>query len=112
MAAGDLQARCVLEVPSMANHLSVANIQAIAALHRSGHSNRHIARVLEINLETVGKDVAELKRQTAENQLNPQTGSGEETWVSDKSASASLARPASSCEPHREQILRWLATCV
>ena len=33
----------------MANHLSMANIQAIAALHQSGHSNRHIARVLGIN---------------------------------------------------------------
>ncbi|WP_430453451.1 hypothetical protein [Rhodopirellula europaea] len=39
----------------MANHLSMANIQAIAALHRSGHSNRHTARVLGINRETVGK---------------------------------------------------------
>ena len=54
----------------MANHLSMANIQAIAALHRSGHSNRHIARVLGVNRETVGRCVSELQ-----NQPNPQTGS-------------------------------------
>ena len=105
MAAGDLQARCVLELPGMANHLSMANIQAIAARHRSGHSNRHIARVLEINRETVDKDVAQLKRQTAP---NSQADSGVETSISDKSVSAALAGPASSCEPHREQILKWI----
>nr|WRX36708.1 hypothetical protein [uncultured bacterium] len=84
----------------MANHLSMANIQAIAALHRSGHSNRHIARVLGINRETVGKYVARIQ-----NQPNPQTGSG------DGEAPSITARPAgpvSSCEPHREQILAWL----
>ena len=36
---------CLLEEPSMSNQLFMANFQAIAALHRSGHSNRHIARV-------------------------------------------------------------------
>lgn len=84
----------------MANHLSMANIQAVAALHRSGHSNRHIARVLGINRETVGKYVAQIQ-----NQPNPQTGSGDGTVPS---IAAQPAGPASSCEPHREQILTWL----
>jgi hypothetical protein len=103
-AAGDLQAPCVLEVPSMANHLSMANIQAIAALHCSGHSNRQIGRILGINRETVGKYVAELKQQTAQNQPNPQTGSGELATPSEPASSG----PASSCAPHRELILNWL----
>ena len=58
----------------MATHLSMANIQAIAALHCSGHSNRQIVGILGINRETVGKYGAELKKHTAQNQLNPQTG--------------------------------------
>ena len=89
----------------MANHLFMANIQAIAALHRSGHSNRHIARVLGINRETVGKYVARLKVQAAQNQPNPQTGSGENQPTSVTTANAG---PASSCEPFREQIIAWL----
>ena len=89
----------------MANHLSMANIQAIAALHQSGHSNRHIARVLGINRETVGKYVAKLKAQAAQNQPNPQTGSGEQQPVSESTATAG---PVSSCEPFREQIIAWL----
>ena len=88
----------------MANHLSMANIQAIAALHRSGHSNRHIARVLGINRETVGKYVSELKRQSAQNQPNPQTGSGGEICLPMTPTSG----PTSSCESYREQIFAWL----
>lgn len=84
----------------MANHLSMANFQAIAALHRSGHFRRHIARVLGINRETVGKYVAQIQ-----NQPNPQTGSGEAHGAS---APSSPAGPPSSCEPHRQQILVWL----
>jgi transposase-like protein len=75
----------------------MANLQAIAALHRSGHSNRQIARVLGVNRETVGKFVSELQ-----NQPNPQTGSG------DHAVSASpqvKAGPLSSCEPFRDQII-------
>ncbi len=101
---GDLQAPCVLEVPSMANHLSMANIQAIAALHRSGHSNRQIARVLGINRKTVGKYVSELKRQSAQNQPNPQTGSSGEVCLPVTPTSG----PTSSCEPYREQIFAGL----
>jgi len=79
----------------MANHLSMANLQAIAALHRSGHSNRHIARVLGVNRETVGKYVSELQ-----NQPNPQTGYGDPLIGL---ATHSSAGPVSSCEPFREQ---------
>lgn len=88
----------------MANHLSMANLQAIAALHRSGHSNRHIARVLGVNRETVGKHVRELQ-----NQPNPQTGS--HISPDDHSlatASSVKAGPQSSCEPYREQVTSGL----
>jgi hypothetical protein len=84
----------------MANHLSMANLQAIAALHRSGHSNRHIARVLGVNRETVGKYFSELQ-----NQPNSQTGSGDPP---PGPATISNAGPVSSCEPFREQIIAWL----
>jgi len=49
----------------MANQLSMANFQAIAALHRSGHSNRHFARspsltpirkLLQATLDRRGRD--------------------------------------------------------
>lgn len=84
----------------MANQLSMANLQAIAALHRNGHSNRHIARVLGVNRETVGKYVTELQ-----NQPNPQTGSGD---PSSAVATTVATGPVSSCEPFREQIVAWL----
>lgn len=81
----------------MANHLSMANLQAIAALHRSGHSNRHIARVLGVNRETVGKYVSELQ-----NQPNPQTGSDHHSVTASPQVKAG---PLSSCEPFRDHII-------
>ena len=88
----------------MANHLSMANIQAIAALHRSGHSNRHIARVLGVNRETVGRYVSELQ-----NQPNPQTGSGGTLPLAAKVPDGgATAGPVSSCEPFRDSIIVWL----
>ena len=84
----------------MANQLSMANFQAIAALHRSGHSNRHIARVLGVNRETVGKYVRELQ-----NRPNPQAGSGD---LPTAAATGSKTGPVSSCEPFRDQITAWL----
>lgn len=92
----------------MANHLSMANLQAIAALHRSGHSNRHIARVLGVNRETVGKYVSELQNQPnpqTRKPANPQTGSGDPP---PEPATISNAGPVSSCELFREQIIAWL----
>lgn len=87
----------------MANHLSMANQQAIAALHRSGHTNRHIARVLGINRETVGKYVRELQIQP-----NPQTGTTPQLGSDNHSITAIplvKAGPLSSCEPFRGHII-------
>src|ERR1700689_318564 len=39
----------------MANQLKMAEVQAILALARTGWSNRHIARQLGIDRETVGR---------------------------------------------------------
>jgi len=76
----------------MANQLTMAEIDAILTLHTSGHSNREIAELLEINRETVGKYVA---RAEAQNLPNAPTGS----------ESSSVSGPPSACEPFREQIL-------
>jgi hypothetical protein len=57
----------------MANRLSMAKVNAILSLHQSGHSNRRIAELLDVDRETVGKYV----NQAAENPPNAPTGSGE-----------------------------------
>ena len=63
----------------MANYLSMAQLSSIETLHRSGHSNREIARLLQVDRGTVNKYVGRLKVQDAQNQPNPLTGSsGEE----------------------------------
>lgn len=55
----------------MANRLTMAEIDSILTLHTTGHSNREIADLLEVNRETVGKYVAGAK---AQNQPNAPTG--------------------------------------
>jgi transposase len=54
----------------MANRLSMAKVNAILSLHRSGHSNRRIAKLLGVDRETVGKYV-----EAAENQPSAPIGS-------------------------------------
>ncbi|MCC7083972.1 MAG: helix-turn-helix domain-containing protein [Pirellulales bacterium] len=39
----------------MANRLTMAQIDTIVTLHKSGHSNRRIAQLTGIHRETVGK---------------------------------------------------------
>ena len=70
----------------MANRLSMAKVNAILTLHQSGHSNRQIADLLEVDRETVGKYVSG----AAENPPNAPTGSS--------------TGPPSRCEPFREII--------
>jgi hypothetical protein len=41
----------------MANRLTMAQIDAIVTLHKSGHSRSEIARLLEVDRGTVGKYV-------------------------------------------------------
>ena len=45
----------------MSNQLSMASIQSIETLHRSGHSNREIARILGIDRGAVNKYVQRLR---------------------------------------------------
>jgi transposase len=74
----------------MANQLTMAKINAIHTLRKSGHSNRKIAKLLEIDRGTVGKYVA------AESQPNAPTGS------------AAAPGPPSDCQPWSEMILAKL----
>ncbi|MEZ6035625.1 MAG: helix-turn-helix domain-containing protein [Planctomycetaceae bacterium] len=45
----------------MSNQLSMATIQSIETLHRSGHSNREIARILGIDRGAVNNYVKRLR---------------------------------------------------
>ena len=74
----------------MANRLTMAKINAIHTLRKSGHSNRKIAKLLEIDRGTVGKYVA------AESQPSAPTGS------------AAAPGPPSDCQPWSEMILAKL----
>ncbi len=48
----------------MSNQLSMAAVKSIATLHRSGHSNREIARLLGVDRGAVNKYVNRLKAET------------------------------------------------
>jgi transposase len=93
----------------MANRLTMAQIDAIVTLHKSGHSCSEIARLLEVDRGTVGKYV---RQAGVQNPQNAPTGS--ESWdeagqapraTADRSARAGLA---SACEPFRDEILAKL----
>ena len=80
----------------MANRLSMAKVNAILSLHQSGHSNRRIAELLNVDRETVGKYVS----QAVGNPPNAPTGSSEERAGSIQAATG----PPSACDQHREVI--------
>jgi transposase len=75
----------------MANCLTMATIDTILTLHKSGHSNREIARLTGVHRETVGKYVT---ARGGENRLNPPTGS-----------EAGSPGPRSACQAHHELIV-------
>ena len=121
----------------MANRLKMAKVNAILTLHRSGHSNRRIAELLQIHRETVARYVA---RWQAEFQNRPEAPPGCEPAATQNrpeappgaepnegpfpgggDASRGLANVAggtepnvsrsgraSECEPYRETILAKL----
>jgi transposase len=72
----------------MAKQLSMGQINSIVTLHRSGHSNRKIARLLEVHRETVAKYLAQTEPAKPDLRVPP--------------------GPTSACEPYREMILRKL----
>ena len=76
----------------MANHLSMATINAIQTLHQSGHSNRKIAELLGIDRGSVGKYVRQLQ-----NPPNAPPGS-------EAPERLHLPGPPSVCEPLAEVI--------
>lgn len=109
----------------MAKRLTMAEIDAILTLHKTGHSNRRIAALLGVNRETVAKHLAEAE---AANQPNAPTGSSLDdlrAGQSDENAGAdpagvparsasnastgaasdSRSGPPSACEPFSQQIL-------
>ncbi|MDD4891887.1 MAG: IS21 family transposase [Phycisphaerae bacterium] len=55
----------------MANRLAMADIDSIVTLHTTGHSQRQIAALLQVDRETVGRYVA---RASAQNRPNAPTG--------------------------------------
>lgn len=71
----------------MSNQLSMATVKSIETLHRSGHSNRQIARLLGVDRGAVNKRVRQLKAESQalkgeesgsdpiQNRPNPRTGS-------------------------------------
>ena len=99
----------------MANRLTMAKINAIRTLHKSGHSNRKIAELLDVHRETVGRYV---RPEGSENRPDhpaggaPPTGSaGAEAGGLPPPATADPAvspGPASECEPYRQVILEKL----
>lgn len=88
----------------MSNRLSMAKINSIETLHASGHSNREIARLLEINRKTVNRYVRKLKEHLAQNGPNPQSEVGH-LVASLEGQPKSQSGPTSRCDPHRETIL-------
>jgi len=76
----------------MANRLTMAQIDAIVTLHKSGHSNSQIARLLEVDRGTVGKHI---RQAAAENPQNAPTGSAVADTTSPKTNDAATATPVS-----------------
>ena len=89
----------------MSNRLSMAKITSIETLHRTGHSNREIARLLGVDRGSVNKYVQRLKTSGAQNRPNSHTGSRTslEQTVADDVAAVSSG-PKSLCDAHREEI--------
>ena len=58
----------------MADHLSMAVVQTILTLHKSGHSNREIAKLVGVHRETVARYLANAGSQ---NRPNAPSGSAD-----------------------------------
>jgi len=85
----------------------MATIQAIVALHRSGHSNRKIARLLGVHRETVAEHLRAAETQNRPDHPSggaPPTGSPEESTGPGEMKRASTPGSASQCEQFRETI--------
>jgi hypothetical protein len=83
----------------VANRLTMATIQAILALYRSGHSNREIARLLGVHRETVA---GYLRAAEIQNRPNAPTGSPDESTVPGEVKTAIASGPPSQRERFRD----------
>ena len=92
----------------MSNRLSMAKLNSLESLHRSGHSNREISRLLGVDRGAVNQAVQRLKAADVQNRPNPRTGSEGEADGSSTTEMAVRSGPKNQCEPHREQILSKL----
>lgn len=88
----------------MANRLTMAEIDAIRTLYRSGYSGRKIAALLNVDRGTVAKYLAQLQNLPDQPAVGaPPTGSENQSAVS---GPAIRPGPPSECEPFREIIAR------
>jgi len=85
----------------MANQLSMAQITSIATLHKSGHSNRQIAKLLGIDRGSVAKYVRQL-------QHRPDHPSGGAPPTGSQPPAPHAPGPTSGCQPFRETIIAKL----
>ena len=108
----------------MANHLKMAQVQAIQALRARGWSFRRIGRELGVHRETVARHVrlaeAESRQPhpsaeaSGQNRPNPPTGSEDQNRPNPPTGSAldvqcqGYSGPVSLCEPFREVIIESL----
>ncbi len=103
----------------MANHLKVANVLSIKALHAQGWSQRRIARELGISREAVARHLSLASKQAkaptgsahskqATSEKAP-TGSGSAETISKPSILEKAPTGSRSlCEPYREVISGWV----
>lgn len=98
----------------MPNRLSMAKINSIETLHRTGHSNREIARLLAIDRGTVNRYIQQLKR-AAENRPDPQNENLLSAAQMGQLAEELAAEeppvrngPRNLCDPYRKIILEKL----
>lgn len=92
----------------MSNRLSMARITSIESLHRSGHSNREISRLLGVDRGAVNKVVQRLRALDLQNRPNLLTGLEEKSGVEISTEIPVRPGPKSCCEAYQEQILSKL----
>ena len=103
----------------MANHLRVAKVLSIQALHDQGWSQRRIARELSINRETVARhlnsDSKPAKAPTGSDDSKPATAdkapTGSADLQLDSKPATDLKAPTGSrslCFPFKQVIIQWV----
>ena len=89
----------------MANHLSMAEVQTILTLHKSGHSNREIARLVGVRRETVTRYLAKAGSQNRPN-APPGSGGDHSQAGARTFCTTNLARSGAGARVQRELLQR------